>query len=348
MRLAKKPRSKGLGGSEAAAVLGLNPYDSPMDVWLHKTLTVPSDFRENRYTRWGKLKEPVVAKNYAEVHGCKLVWSPRRVHRDHPWFLGTPDRLIEAPEDEAKRAAIEEKLGPCIEDPVSKRLLVRRGLEIKTGLAKHAAKWGETWKVIENLERARMHPVPVFYWVQCQWYMELMGFEEWDLVVLLDSSDFREYRVLRDPEWMSVALKTCERFWFDHVKPRVPPPVDWGRSVNKYLDSLFPEHSDVIRVADLTEDLLAKEFREVSEVLTDLYEQRRAAAEELANAEANYLQLKQRIDSLYKKESHLKNVLRARIGADKGLQTKEGVILWKNSSDTTKTRRMTKNWNPAN
>jgi len=30
-------RRQGIGGSDAAAILGMNPWKSPMDVWLEKT-----------------------------------------------------------------------------------------------------------------------------------------------------------------------------------------------------------------------------------------------------------------------------------------------------------------------
>ena len=77
-------RKRGIGGSDAAAVAGLNPWKSPMAVWLEKTGRVePEEPGEAAY--WGTVLEDVVAKEFSLRTGIK-------VRREMPFssILSTP------------------------------------------------------------------------------------------------------------------------------------------------------------------------------------------------------------------------------------------------------------------
>ena len=51
-------RSHYIGGSDAAAVLGLNPYKSNLELWQEKTgLVVPEDISEKPYVKYGHAAE---------------------------------------------------------------------------------------------------------------------------------------------------------------------------------------------------------------------------------------------------------------------------------------------------
>jgi putative phage-type endonuclease len=56
-----KHRNKGIGGSDVSAICGLNPWRSPLSVYLEKTGQIEAA-EENEAMRWGTLLEPVVAK----------------------------------------------------------------------------------------------------------------------------------------------------------------------------------------------------------------------------------------------------------------------------------------------
>ena len=80
-------RKKGLGSSDAAAAVGLNPYQSQLELWLVKTgrdgnlpKDDPNDETSPMY--WGTLLEPIVAAHYTKRTGLKV----RRVNRvlQHP------------------------------------------------------------------------------------------------------------------------------------------------------------------------------------------------------------------------------------------------------------------------
>src|ERR1700751_3742203 len=64
-------RKNGIGGSDAAAAVGLSPYLSPLELWLIKTgrdanlpRPDPQDTTEPVY--WGALLEPIVAASYTK------------------------------------------------------------------------------------------------------------------------------------------------------------------------------------------------------------------------------------------------------------------------------------------
>lgn len=93
-------RRTGIGGSDAAAAVGLNPYMSPLELWLDKTgraegLSGPDPNDTTSPTYWGTLLEPIVAASYTKQTGNKV----RRVnavlrHPTIPFMLANLDREI--------------------------------------------------------------------------------------------------------------------------------------------------------------------------------------------------------------------------------------------------------------
>lgn len=85
-------RSKGIGGTDIAAIVGLNPWKSPIDVYMEKTgLVEPIPDNENLY--WGRELEPAVLRRYAKETGYVLRPGDP-IQGAEPWILGTPDALI--------------------------------------------------------------------------------------------------------------------------------------------------------------------------------------------------------------------------------------------------------------
>lgn len=87
-------RKKGLGGSDAAAILGLNPWRSAIDVWLEKTGREVKDIDSERM-RIGRDLEDYVAQRFAETKGLKV--QRRNAVLQHPeydWMTANVDRLI--------------------------------------------------------------------------------------------------------------------------------------------------------------------------------------------------------------------------------------------------------------
>lgn len=86
----EKARAQGIGASEAAAVLGLNPWCSPLELFAIKRglITVEATLR----MKLGRSSEPVIAEEYAQkshrkIDRCGLLLRSK----EWPWLLATPD-----------------------------------------------------------------------------------------------------------------------------------------------------------------------------------------------------------------------------------------------------------------
>lgn len=86
-------RRTGIGGSDAAPILGLSKWKTPLDVWREKR-GLSEGTPDNPAMAWGRTLEPVVREWYARVTG-RDVSVPASVlrHPEHPWMLATLDGL---------------------------------------------------------------------------------------------------------------------------------------------------------------------------------------------------------------------------------------------------------------
>lgn len=85
-------RRKGIGGSDALAVMGLSPYSSAYAVWADKLNLLPAK-PETEAMLWGRLLEPVVADYFATTTGVAVRRAGMFHHGEHPWMRYNPDRL---------------------------------------------------------------------------------------------------------------------------------------------------------------------------------------------------------------------------------------------------------------
>ena len=67
----KISRKDFIGGSDSAAACGINPWKTPLDLYLEKTGQI-EPYGGNDATYWGNVLEPVVASRLAEVTGMKV------------------------------------------------------------------------------------------------------------------------------------------------------------------------------------------------------------------------------------------------------------------------------------
>lgn len=85
-------RKQGIGGSDVAAIMGLDPWRGPFDVYVDK-ITDDTDESASPVMRLGQLLEDGIAQAYAETTGSTISKPTHLLaHDDHDWMLGTPDR----------------------------------------------------------------------------------------------------------------------------------------------------------------------------------------------------------------------------------------------------------------
>jgi putative phage-type endonuclease len=221
----KQFRSSGLGGSDAATILGLSKFSDPLTLYLEKRGEVEFPDTDSRYQRWGKLLEDSVAQAYAEDTGYKVVRS-NISHRSktHPFMIGHIDRKVQKAPN-------------------------RRILECKTSAMPW--EWGE----------AGSNEVPAYYNAQCQHYMHVLNVDQVDLAALLGGNDFRIYQIPRDQDFIDMLIEAEEEFW-DRVEAGVPPEATWeAASTTRLLKHLYPgTNGSVVKlptVAQKYHDVLA-------------------------------------------------------------------------------------------
>ena len=187
-------RGRGIGGSEAAAVLGLSPWATPVTVWLRKTGRAPEQ-PETEAMRIGTELEDLVARRYVEVSG-------REVRNHNAWLadgclIGNIDRLVIP---EGKKSAAHKGV-----------ITTDRLLECKT--SSHAWEDG----------------VPLYYQIQVQHYMGLaptVQFADVACLFLL-SKKFETYTVERDNEVIADMQERLREWWERHiVKGEMPQPTN--------------------------------------------------------------------------------------------------------------------------
>ena len=209
-------RRSGIGSSDAPALLGVCPWQTALDVYHTKVDTsVPVD-RMSNAMEWGHRLEPVVAGKAIDSHGWTLGKPGLLRHSDYPFLLATPDRV--------------NQFGEVV--------------EIKTTGSRDG--WGEP----------ETDEIPMNVWVQVQHQLAVASSidERVELAwvcVLIGGSDYRRYRVPRNPVYLETALPAYRDFW-QAVESRTPPPPQWDHSnVVGSLKSLRPEDGkDAVELGD--------------------------------------------------------------------------------------------------
>lgn len=252
-------RRRGIGGSDIAAILGLSPWKTAVDVWLDKTGRSTEDAIGNaEAVRWGTLLEDVVAREYAE-RTDRTVQRIKRIlrHPEHEWAIGNIDRAIVSP---GSRVRVAEDGGT---------LLGADGiLEVKTASMFKASEWGR-----DGDEDA----VPLHYQAQVMWYLGIAGQHWADVTALIGGQRMVIRRIHRDDETIAAMLERAHDFWRLHVLTRQPPAPTTARDVER----LFP--ADNGEAIEATDDLLAA------------YNAAREAKARIAQAEADYEAAAERI-----------------------------------------------------
>lgn len=212
-------RKGGIGSSDAAAAVGLNPYKSPLELWLEKTgrdqhLSKPDPQDASTPLYWGTLLEPIVAAHYTRRTGHRV----RRLnavlqHPQHPWMLANIDReVVGAPDVQI--------------------------LECKTAGLNGAKLWKEG--------------VPEYVQLQVMHQLAVTGKQCADVAVLICGQELNIHRIARDEALIAQLIELEQRFWHG-VTTDTPPSADGSESAAAALKALWPQDSG--QVLDLRGDL---------------------------------------------------------------------------------------------
>ena len=195
-------RRQGLGGSDMAAIMGLSPWRSPMDVFRDKIGDAPEN-EANDAMYWGNQLEKLVAQEFAKRTGYKIQRRTAQYqHPTIPYLIGNLDRLILNRPD-----------GPEI-------------LEVKTTSAYGKKEWDGG-------------QAPLYYRIQLTHYLDVTGYVRGYLAVLIGGNDFRIVPVERDEALIAQMHAAAEAFWLC-VETGTPPVVDGSQATADALKALYP------------------------------------------------------------------------------------------------------------
>ena len=90
-------RKAGIGSSEVASIVGLNPYESKYQLWLRKTGQTPAK-EETFFMKAGHYLEDAVARFFEDESGYTIIKRSASediyVHPDYEWARVSPDRTF--------------------------------------------------------------------------------------------------------------------------------------------------------------------------------------------------------------------------------------------------------------
>ena len=192
-------RKTGIGGSDAGAIAGVNPYSSAMKVFQDKT-SEDIEETDSESMRLGRDLEEYVAQRFTEATGLKVRRSNVMYRSvEHPFMFADVDRLVVG------------------EDA---------GLECKTASAYNADKW-------ENGK------YPLHYMFQCYHYMAVTGKKAWYLAVVILGQGFHYVKFEWDDWFIQELVTLEKKFWFEHVVPLCMPDPDGSKACDSVLEEYF-------------------------------------------------------------------------------------------------------------
>lgn len=199
-------RKNGIGGSDAGAVCGLNPYRTAIEVYYDKTSEEIEEI-DNEAMRQGRELEEYVARRFCEASGKKVRRANAMFYDEkNPFMLADVDRMI---------------VGE------------NAGLECKTASPYMTEKWKDEM-------------IPISYQIQCYHYMAVCRADAWYIAVLIYGKEFKYYRIDRDDEVIENLIRIEKEFWNGNVIPRIMPDPDGSKTADLAIAERFKNAQSAI------------------------------------------------------------------------------------------------------
>lgn len=234
-------RKSGIGGSDAGAVCGVNPYSSAMKVFKDKTSDEIGE-QDNEAIRIGHDLEDYVAQRFTEATGLKVRKSNYMYRSvEHPFMIADVDRFI---------------IG---EDS---------GLECKTASAYNADKWADG-------------NIPLHYVMQCYHYMAVTGKRTWYIAAVILGREFTYRKLEWDDALVGRLISIEDNFWNSYVVPGVIPPPDGSKACDEVIGQYFhtAKKASMIKLVGFDEKLRRRE--EILGFISELQEEQKQIEQEV-------------------------------------------------------------------
>ena len=237
-------RSRGIGSSEIAAIVGQNPWAGKHHIWLRKTGRL-DNFEPTERMLAGQFLEPAIIAMYEHKMGCKVTKPPTVVCEAHRYVVDSIDGIVDG-----------EKIG----------------IEAKSTHWRNSNAWGKEWT----------DDIPAYYLVQCQWHMGVHELGECHVPVW-NGESFRVYKIVYDEDLFLALVASAQDFWETHVIPDVAPELDGKQCTTDWVNRQSRRKKEAIEADEEMAIYLSERDRIDAEV-KKLAEARNAIDNKIRNA----------------------------------------------------------------
>jgi putative phage-type endonuclease len=238
-------RKRGITGSNIAAVVGLDPYRGPFDVYMeYKGLSEPLEM--NHHLERGIFLEPAIINWFAhrtkrEIEECGTI-----VHSEHPLCIATPDAISHINGDD------------------------RRVLEIKAPGRFKADDWGDPGT----------DAIPEYYIPQIMWECAVTGLANADVVAFVDGN-IEIYKVPYNQSLFEALLDAAGRFWHNNILKDEPPAPDGSEKTRQWFLNKYPQSMGGIVEATPEVAKYAQIYLQARDMEKEIEERKKSAANNL-------------------------------------------------------------------
>jgi putative phage-type endonuclease len=243
-------RTKGIGSSEVATIVGLNPYETPYQLWRRK-VGIDAPVEDNKYMRAGRALEYAVSRLFEEETNKKIIASSKGdwliQSKTKPYLQVSPDWLYWAGE---KRNNANKSI-----------------LECKT-----------TQKQIEK------DKLPRHWFCQLQYQLGVSGLQQGAIAWLTQGRDFGYSELNFVPDFYEWLVEQVDRFWIDNILGKKEPDLV---SVEDVV-TMFPNHVEG-KIINVEEEMFNKviKLKEIKNSISELETQKKSLEDDIKFAFAD-------------------------------------------------------------
>ena len=258
-----KARKEGIGGSDAASVLGLNPYKSSMRVYMDKIST-------NHVGN--KLKDIYDDESIRDIYKHESIKDKLEIDKEVNYKM---------------------ELGNKLKNFIANEFVLKTGKKVRSinGILKN----DKYPFALANIDRAVIgekafleckitnsyskklwqKEVPIYYKIQCYHYMAITGATHCYIAALIGNEELVIHRIDRNEELINEIMDLEKMFWDKCILGEELPSPDGSEDYSKVLQVLYKDSIDEELILFEKGDLL-KRYDDVREFVKNLDMERKA------------------------------------------------------------------------
>ena len=186
-------RENGIGSSEIGTIAGLNPYETPYQLWRRR-VGIDAPRPETFAMRMGHILEPIVGSLWQDETACEIIpeskgeWFVRRA--DRPYLFASPDFTFRYPGGAGEIGILECKTTQRAVDP---------------------------------------DDIPPAWFCQVQYQLGVAGYARGAIAWLSRGSDFGHVPIDFNPAFFEWLAALADTFYNVNIRERVAPDMLTGR-----------------------------------------------------------------------------------------------------------------------